>query len=190
MHGYEPVIINWNLTGTMDEMYTAKIPGTYDYLKALPTSNEDDLVVMSDSFDVWFQLGPRALSRRFAEFGSKIVIGADEFCWPNNETSYECVNAPNSTIPSGVFWEGWVTCGASQSAQLTLSASVCCSRDNKYANSGTVVGTLRDMRDFYGRLTSMVNQRPLENDQLFFNEILAERDCPFKIEYVTPSYRA
>lgn len=62
INGYEPVIVNWDLIMTKDELYAAKIPGVYDYLVSyLRDADPSDLVVMADRL-VWqnpsFQTGP------------------------------------------------------------------------------------------------------------------------------------
>lgn len=44
----------------------------------------------------------------------------------------------------------------------------------RYANSGTVLGLVSDMRKFYARLDAALKERPGVNDQAFFNEILPE----------------
>lgn len=47
----------------------------------------DDLVLLTDAMDVWFQLSPQFLIRRFEELDADIVVGADRKCWPNNGDS-------------------------------------------------------------------------------------------------------
>lgn len=45
------------------------------------------------------------------------------------------------------------------------------------------MGRLDDMRDFYHVLNDSLAERPYENDQTFFNEMLATPIPPFKIDY-------
>lgn len=85
--------------------------GIHDYIARNLTNvvQEDDIVFMSDSFDVWLQQSPKALVRRFRELDSKIAIGIDIYCWPNDPNSPECLNAPNSTLPDAIFGPEYVT---------------------------------------------------------------------------------
>lgn len=56
----------------------------YEFLRALPSLNNDDVVFMMDAWDVWLQLPPQTLLERYGEYGSHmVVIGADMACWPN-----------------------------------------------------------------------------------------------------------
>lgn len=108
VHGYEPTIINWDLIGPPDVQYSSKISGallkeslasnapqttmarvgTYEHIvQNLTHAPDDDFVFMADSFDIWLQQSPRALIRRFRELNGKIVIGTDQWCWPNDPNS-------------------------------------------------------------------------------------------------------
>jgi hypothetical protein len=88
VNGYSPTIVNWDVVGTKDELYSAKIPGVANYIaRTLSTRDDADYAMMADSYDLWLQLGPRALIRRFREMEAKIVIGVDMWCWPNDPNS-------------------------------------------------------------------------------------------------------
>lgn len=54
---------------------------------------KDDLVFFMDAMDVWLQLPPDYLVRRFLEFDADIVIGNDKVCWPN---SFKSVSTESS----------------------------------------------------------------------------------------------
>ena len=51
---------------------------------------EDDLILLIDALDVWLQLSPTVMGRRFLDYGSDIVIGADKMCWPNPADTVSC----------------------------------------------------------------------------------------------------
>lgn len=53
----------------------------------LATASESDYVLMTDAMDVWFQLSPSFLVKRFEELDAELVIGADRMCAPNNPES-------------------------------------------------------------------------------------------------------
>ncbi|KAI1028195.1 hypothetical protein LB504_012475 [Fusarium proliferatum] len=75
-----PVIVNWGKTydkskGWKGGSHLAKITGTLEYLDSVsnpdtPDENrleENDIVVLTDSYDVWFQLPPEILLKRYHE---------------------------------------------------------------------------------------------------------------------------
>ncbi|CRK32666.1 hypothetical protein BN1708_019063, partial [Verticillium longisporum] len=79
-NGYPaPLIINWGRDfhkqgGWFGGSHLGKIDGTLDALEALASDEEappaerlrpDDLVLIVDAYDVWFQLPPRVLIERF-----------------------------------------------------------------------------------------------------------------------------
>lgn len=45
------------------------------------------IVVLMDSLDVWLQLSPQTMLERYRRLDSRIVFGADRFCWPNTWNS-------------------------------------------------------------------------------------------------------
>jgi hypothetical protein len=58
----------------------------YQYLTNL-THAEDDIVLMVDALDIWFQLSSVNIVARFEELGAGVIIGADKACWPNDPDS-------------------------------------------------------------------------------------------------------
>ena len=48
---------------------------------------ESDLIFMMDSLDVWLQLSPRVLARRFLEYDEDILVAAEKNCFPNSPES-------------------------------------------------------------------------------------------------------
>jgi hypothetical protein len=47
------------------------------------THAEDDIVLMVDALDIWFQLSSETVLARFEEFNHGVIVGADRACWPN-----------------------------------------------------------------------------------------------------------
>jgi hypothetical protein len=64
----------------------------------LAAASPDDYVLLADAFDVWFQLPPSFLIKRFQELDADIVIGADRVCWPNAEDSVSIAVEPDSSL--------------------------------------------------------------------------------------------
>ena len=73
--------------------------GVHDYLTNFTDkiAEENDLILMIDGYDIWFQLSPRTLIERFEELGtSQVVIGVEVDCWPNDHSS---VSLADSRLP-------------------------------------------------------------------------------------------
>lgn len=63
---------------------------------------EDDLIFMIDSWDVWLQLSPTTMARRFLEYDNgQLVAGAEKACWPNPPKT--CNQAPRSPLSDDLF---------------------------------------------------------------------------------------
>jgi hypothetical protein len=158
VHGYEPTVINWDVERDWEFMQRMKVTGTYEYLTNITDQNADaDLVLMVDALDVWFQLSPRTLVERFEELGtSGVVIGAETICFPNEGDSFACQGVPESTLPKGAYSGGW---------------------EPRWANSGTVIGSVAAMRTLYKDLFIAFQDPAMEDqgDQGIFNEYLAAR---------------
>ncbi|KAL9100312.1 MAG: hypothetical protein Q9163_004291 [Psora crenata] len=72
--GYpSPTLINWGLDAKEGSVFkestihTAKIGGVYDFLNDESRVKDDDLVLIIDGYDVWFQLPPHVLIERYHE---------------------------------------------------------------------------------------------------------------------------
>ena len=56
----------------------------HEYLANITDADaENDLVFMMDAIDIWLQLSPETLIKRFEELNTSVVTGADKVCWPN-----------------------------------------------------------------------------------------------------------
>ena len=193
-----PTLINWGKKYSDSEedwaiSHTAKIRGVYDYLNDPRKVKEDDLVMVIDGYDVWFQLPPEIMVSRYhdmiAEAGvrlrhryglkaeatdrglaqkytQKIVFGADKICWPNPQEDPACVAVPYSTLPKDVYGPN------------TDNDVAGFNRRPRYLNSGNVIGPVKDVRDMYKYATFKVEamQRGVFGDQLVFSEIFGEQE--------------
>src|SRR4051794_38061721 len=63
-----PRLINWKMHYSSGDrfggLHIAKITGTLDYLNSLGPESDQELVLMVDGFDMWFQLPPSVLIDR------------------------------------------------------------------------------------------------------------------------------
>lgn len=71
-----PTLVNWqhqyNDPGLASGgSHLAKIPGVLRYLSDLGPENDNDLIVVIDGYDVWFQLTPGMLLARFHDINQR-----------------------------------------------------------------------------------------------------------------------
>ncbi|KAF7356335.1 hypothetical protein MVEN_00965800 [Mycena venus] len=163
VHGYSPIILNWEAEGDGSYMQRMKVAGVYQFLLNFPDLDDDDVVFMMDAWDVWLQLPPQTLLERYEEHGSDMVmIGADKACWPNEWEEPACSDVPESPVPKIAYGEGEEHDGVHRNT-----------RRPRWANSGTVIGPIKTMRALYKDLVSRLPQTD-SSDQGIFNEFLHE----------------
>ncbi|KAJ7108879.1 hypothetical protein C8R43DRAFT_185837 [Mycena crocata] len=150
IHGYSPIILNWEAEGDGSYMQRMKVAGVHEFLHGFTNLEDDDVVFMMDAWDVWLQLPPQTLLERFEEFGPDVVvIGADKACWPNDSDEPACREVPESPVPK-IAYEGVRP---------------------RWANSGTILGTVRSMKVVYTDLVAQLSETAF-SDQGIFNEFL------------------
>ncbi|KAH9818199.1 hypothetical protein Tdes44962_MAKER05393 [Teratosphaeria destructans] len=192
--GYpEPVLLGWEGHGLYNgsESHLFKISETLAYLKTLPNSADDDLVLLLDAYDVWFQLRPDVLITRYFEvmrkanqrlkdegihgkgyYGAKIkqsiLFGADKACWPDDPRRAACWAVPESPLNDAAF-------GPATDADMILARP-------RWLNSGTILGPARDMRDMLNATMYQIQKkfddgyRFRTSDQFYFQEMWAEQE--------------
>ncbi|KAK4895866.1 hypothetical protein LTR27_006036 [Elasticomyces elasticus] len=158
-----PVLINWGMVAEGDSSNThlAKIQGFIDYLDALERSSEtfdEDLVLIVDGYDVWFQLRRDVLIKRYyalneaadartaQAFGQDlfekhdmrqtIVFGPDKICWPIDYGRPACWAAPLANMSD--FAYGPQTLDGPEEYNHP-----------RWLNSGTIIGPARHLRDLF-----------------------------------------
>lgn len=175
--GYpEPVLLGWEGRGRWNgsESHLFKISETLDYLTTLRKNQDDELVLILDAYDIWLQLPPEVLIRRYHRALDKsnqrlekaglldkrsaegvpirntILFGADKFCWPQNGDAIPCWAAPESTFSDTVFGPD------TDREEVTLRP--------RFLNSGTIMGPVKDIRDLF---RATMNTIELEFDEDF-----------------------
>lgn len=169
--GYsQPVIVNWNVSYDDPNLmhggaHLRKLQGISDWLGGLPSERDDDLVIGTDAYDVWFQLRPEVVIARYYDtigaanrrlrdqIGKKamkkhhidhsIVFAAQKRCgvgkWKWNEA--DCTVFPQSTLPEGVY--GPET-DKEQSGESPFQKF-----RQRFLNSGTWVGRVGPLRKLF-----------------------------------------
>ena len=182
-----PVIINWEQKFDDTSLveggsHLGKITGVLEYLQSLPAWNEDDLVLMIDSYDLWLQLRPQTLLDRYfdinrradermrSELGPKvaekhgirqeIVFGCQKRCWPWTSDDPPCYAVPNSSFPSDIF-------GPRTDTPSDNEENPYINNRPRFLVSGTVLGTVRALRRlFYQAKTQLEYESNFGSDQV------------------------
>ena len=191
-----PTLLNWGKRyGDLEEdriaSHTAKIRGVYDFLSDERQVKDDDLVLIIDGYDVWFQLPPQIMLSRYhemiaeannflrnryglistedshaAKFTQKVIFGADKLCWPNPKDDPACAAIPYSTLPKDAY-------GADTDRDPEGF-----NRRPRFLNSGNIIGPVKDVRNIYRYATFKTEfmERGAIGDQLVFAEIFGEQE--------------
>jgi len=192
--GYpEPVFVGWGGHGQYDgaKSHLFKISETLAYLNSLPASADGDLVLLLDAYDIWLQLRPDVLIKRYydlidranqrlredgvygathggAEVRQSIVFGPDKTCWPTDARRAACWAVPKSSMSEIAF-------GPDTDSWMVPNRPI-------WLNSGTIMGPAKDMRDmFNGTMEQVkrkfdVNFKQRNSDQYYFQELFADQE--------------
>ena len=193
-------VLNWGTYYEWDNSATgshvAKLTKVNDYLSALPALNDDDLVILVDGYDIWFQLplqimldryfaiNDRANERIAQQLGTErlddpgvkqtIVVSTQKKCWPGDENDVWCWAVPPSPLPEDLY-------GPETDVDVTADVE-----DNfkwqrhrqRYLNSGIVVGPVSHMRRLYTRLLELWHTEMVDelHDQAILANILGMQE--------------
>jgi hypothetical protein len=204
-----PIIVNWKdetvvQAGDGTRSHLTKITGVLEYLRWATNGNtskeaklkEDDLVLMLDAHDVWMQLPPNVLIKRYfaanaqadhrlaMESGSAfdtsfprqtILASSQKRCYaPRNSLSdLHCRELPKSPFPDNIF--GFFTDSILTKYEYARP---------RYLNSGSFMGPAGDMRRYFQRVSERMNEHLAKNpspdelsgDQGIFAEIFGEQE--------------
>lgn len=208
-----PIIINWGISP--EEAFPGrenvgshqlKISGLLKFLDEMTHENtpeedrlsDDDLIVMVDAFDIWFQTPPDVLIRRYHESNRRmnerlmaqwkgkpedmplkqsIVISATKRCWPDDgPLTMHCSELPESDLPEDLY--GDLTDKDAGEFWATLH-----NVRPRYINTGNVMGPVGDLRRYVRRVNEKLESTVanhdgyyFKSDQAFFGNILGEQE--------------
>ena len=189
-----PILVNWDrpFRENHDNPHVARILGVHEYLQGLDSSRDDDLVLVVDGYDIWFQLGPQVLIDRYFELnrqadarikkrlGSKavedlkihqrIIFSAQKACWPGGAEDLNCYAVPNSTLPQDVY-------GPETDQLINDSDNPSLRVRQRFLSSGIAMGPLAEMRRFYGSAAAKYKDAPkMSSDQSIFARMHGEQE--------------
>ncbi|KAI6785285.1 uncharacterized protein J7T54_006927 [Emericellopsis cladophorae] len=181
--GYpSPIITNWGRDPFEASKWEggpnlAKITGILRYLDASLDEgahpddklHEDDIVIISDGFDVWFQLPPEVLLQRFHEINARanarlreqwsqedpmpmeqtIVFSAQKRCWPGIRDGYDlhCDELPESPFPADLYGDATDIIIETNNPGQPNFHNV----RPRFINGGTYMGAAGDLRRAFRR---------------------------------------
>lgn len=180
-----PILINYGATEDDDPyvQHLAKVEGILKYLEQQHDASPDteDLALIIDGYDIWFQLRPEILIKRYYEsnraahkryvdqYGEdlvkehdirqSVIFGPDKLCWPIDFSRPACWAVPPGTLPKFAF-------GPQTSTEREDLAHP------RWLNSGTILGPTGDLIDlFRAALDSIQNHWQTNSDQFYFAEL-------------------
>lgn len=185
--------------------HMAKINGVLDHLNTFNHSKyDDDIVVLVDGYDMWFQLRPEVLLQRYfatnliadmrvrkqvgikaaEELGlrQKVIFSAQKRCWPKGPESASCWAVPESTLPLDVY-------GPQTDTELPAdNENPFLNFRQRFLNSGMAVGTVAGMRAVFARASAKAAiDVGFGSDQGVFAEIFGEQE--FQRHCIAKRYR-
>lgn len=186
-----PRLVNWGQKAPTpggdeyDGTHLAKITGLLDYLATLGPESDQDLVLMVDGFDLWFQLPPNVLIDRYQRIVNRhndrirrrlgramdrqgikqsIIMNAQNICWPQDNSEPVCYVVPDSELAHDVYGEG-KTDNSPRSARA------------RWLNSGFMMGPVGDVRKLLKAVNNVILQNPGRgSDQASFNDVFGQQE--------------
>ena len=198
-------IINWDKTFNDEKLasggsHIAKIAGVLDYLKGLNASQAEELVLLVDGYDIWFQLDPHLLLSRYSAINERaqkriladigegttrllnltqtIVFSSQKKCWPGASEDSWCSEVPAAELPEEVYGPNTDKEGEAGEDELDVHAR----RRQRFLNSGVALGPAKDMRAMFERAYELVQvDANTGSDQSIFAQIFGAQELTRKL---------
>lgn len=167
-----------------------KVQGVLHYLQGLDKSHDEDLVLLVDAYDVWFQVKPEVLLDRWHRINEKaskrirkrlgrgavvehikqdVIFATHKGCWTGGADDIVCYAVPESTLPRDVY-------GTGTDAIAWNEANVHLKFRPQYLNSGISMGTVAAMRKLLERVAQKWLGTPYDNEQDVLAEVFAHQE--------------
>ena len=171
----------------------AKITGALDYLRALDSTHDEDLVLLVDGFDFWFQLSPQIMIDRYHEINRRadervrlrvgdevmdakaisqtVVFSSQKRCWPGKEDDLSCYAVPESYLPRYVY-------GPQTDTDVGDTKNPFLKFRQRWLNAGFVIGPVDELRTLFqrGREKAEANPNQEGYDQNVLSTIWGEQE--------------
>ncbi|GAB7344083.1 hypothetical protein MBLNU457_1990t1 [Dothideomycetes sp. NU457] len=152
--------------------HVAKISKVLEYLNTIPTTEDDDLVLIADAYDIWFQLPKDVLVSRYRDmitFGNdqihtrlgssaskqgisaQIVFAAGKRCAPNQPHTIACYPLPDSPIDDNIY---------GGNTDTIMGWNKYSSNKQRYLNSGYIIGPIGHVKKMFVKAWAMAESIP------------------------------
>ncbi|TKA33191.1 hypothetical protein B0A50_00744 [Salinomyces thailandicus] len=185
-----PIFINYGHPEDQDAyvQHLAKVEGILDYLERIENNPDyaEELVLIVDGYDLWFQLRPDVLLKRYYAlneaadkrleeiYGAKvvrehdmrqtIVFGPDKICWPVDFSRPACWAVSHTTLKE--FALGPDT--ANGRPELSQP---------RWLNSGTILGPASDLKALFKATLDLIhNKHVTDSDQYYLAEVYGKQE--------------
>ncbi|KAG9678415.1 hypothetical protein KCU99_g1249, partial [Aureobasidium melanogenum] len=177
------------------------ILGIDKHLRNISTTFDEDLVIIADGLNTWFQLRPQTLLDRYFESNrnaderirkelgvnadvlsirQKIIFGAQRDCSPWNAEDPACTAVPESTLPNDIY-------GPQTDAEAGEGKDPFTKRRPRYINSGFAMGPVKEMRKLYAEAAKRVmGDQHLQDEGKVLGQLFAEQEMA-RVSYKAPS---
>ena len=195
-----PTLINWQKRFTSQTLsfngsHIGKITGTLDFINKLGEEKLDQLMLLVDGYDLWFQLPPSVLHSRFRSVGRQlfnltetkvgrktvekarisqsIIFSAEKDCGPGAGQVDEvaCYGQPDSPLRPDLYGDDTDVRDPKTHLPLHKRPSFLC--------SGFIAGPIRNMKALMERAKQKADEKEAMHggsDQRVFNEIFGEQE--------------
>ncbi|KAI0022416.1 hypothetical protein F4780DRAFT_777791 [Xylariomycetidae sp. FL0641] len=178
-----PTLLGWEETFDQDGIlgggsHLAKVSRVLEYLQSLDASQDDELVLMLDAYDIQLQLPASVLIDRYYEtreatqkraidfagaaavtgegIQQLVMFGAGKRCAPNQPHTIACYPLPESPLPMDLY---------GPNTDTVVGHNHYYSVRQRYLNSGYILGPAKDMRRVFAEAWRIIEDHP-ERDPL------------------------
>lgn len=192
-----PTLLNWEVAFDDPNLveggsHLGKITGFLSYLEEFPPSKDQDLVLMVDGYDVWFQLPPNILLERYYavnqvadrrsrqaygtaattyNFTQRSIISCQKRCWPWTLEDPPCADVPQSTLPDDVY-------GNNTDTYLDNDRDRYSKIRQRFLNSGFTLGTVESLKALFRHAKArMETDRNFGSDQHILSYLFGQQEA-------------
>lgn len=192
-----PFLINWGKNFTDESKPDggarfAKLNALDEYVTRMSESRKDDLLLLLDAEDLWFQLRPNVLVERFRglirqsdsitrntmgayaaseeRIKSAAIFGSRKTCTPNNPDDIGCYTLPESPLPPDTY---------GMNTDTEVGHTPFSSFRPRYLDSGVIMAPAGDIRQIMLRAESKEGDPQHGDggsDQSIFNTMLGQQE--------------
>lgn len=183
-----PRILNWDETfddaklphGGRD---LAKVLAIHELLEELGSHTDEDLMLIADGYDTWFQLRPSVVIDRYyaindrankriakqlgrSKANQSIVFSAQKRCSSDNPDSVECSSIPESDLPADIY-------GSNTDKDKGDGFG---SNRQRYLNAGTIIGPIGELRKLFKAAVEYADDGDFKSDTDVLARLYGEQE--------------